>query len=107
MTRLALLLLVLVAGCGYPESQFKADYATEWCKLLSDCQVLQSGYGYSSESDCEAQVSPGADTAGEVACSAYDPKSAKDCITAIQLLSCHDLYSSEPLPASCSDACGG
>lgn len=95
--RVGWLVLVALAGCGYPEDTFQEDYLTAYCSWAADCQL------YADEATCSdayADWQPGGD--GE-----YDAKAAKDCVTALEDQGCPSGEEPVDFPDACSYVYGG
>ncbi len=88
----------LFVGC-MTTGQFQDRYATAFCELAEDCQVLDLE-GYSTFRSCEDEVSSSSDD-----CEDYDRKAAKKCITALRESTCEDAHDGPP--RVCSKVCGG
>jgi len=83
-------------GC-LTQGQFEQRYATEFCQLAQDCQVLDLE-GYSTLKSCEDEASPTTED-----CDTFDQKAAKKCISALQQYTCEDGHDGPP--KSCGKVC--
>ncbi len=87
----------LVAGCGVSQSTFQSDYAAKYCALQFQCEdtAALSALGWTDEAACVSDLS-----AVDTASTSYDKKAAKDCLTALDAVTCDDL-ASNTFPAIC------
>lgn len=100
MSRLVVL-LPLLAGCGWSWDRYVTEKEQATCQKLVDCQYADI-YGWSTVDDCLAAQDEASAAAAESECDGYDGGAAKRCVAAYLNLSCEDL----PAGTSQIDECG-
>ena len=97
-------LLGLIQGC-YTQKRFADEYAEATCLLYSDCEVLDIYTEYDGIEGCTSGISEVIQPA-TAECSAYDNRTAHDCVDGINEMDCQDLYDNV-YPDACYTYCDG
>lgn len=93
--------LAMLAACGYSEERFADDLTRAMCDKLVECELFPG-----DEDQCYLQTIDGE---GDNTDCDYDPQAARECLSAIDSLTCPEEELLVP-PAVCGDVytnCGG
>ena len=99
----ALMIIPLLAGCGYKQETFAQDYATATCLLYDQCAILETYAGFASVQECQADLKTKVNPeAGR--CPEYERDLADDCVNAINQTTC-DQFIDGHWPQACTKVC--
>ena len=94
--------LLMLVGCGLPESDFSREYTQGWCDYYLACEdpAILLFDGIDGFEDCEPLVAPHVVTMGSVC--KFKGGKAKDCLAAVEALTCPTDEFAFTVPAECS-----